>query len=618
MINMANNIGQQNQQQQQVQLGNTMSRSNANPDMTQNQSANMPFGQGAGIMDSQQIPNVTRKVQYTAEGNDPFSQLISAGDMMIHNAGQDFGSGTVSPNHYDVINGLYDMGTGMKNFAQSAYHERMNVRPNTTNERLNERFTNNIEDILGRREPVDYSLASLNHPTKLDTPYGRDAAEIISKKSTKDLMEDYYDALTDWRNPAFSEDKRPDLFLLRQHHNELARRGIDTSIFNHGKTDDEVKAAMANELRDHNNRYGIFRENPEDFYNRSHRFSLPQGHPLAAPPPPLAEGELPENLPFPTTISPEATRLGQLFENPDELIARAGEDVTNMPSDQVAGLAHSHYALTTRGGAEISQEQAGRHRHEYMRLMHELRLRGQERLFPDMIFEASRERQENARRAAGLTDPEIQAELNNQYRALREEQLAQAREERRLAQERDARNQRRLQDTRDRLAQQNRNRLLNRIRPAGVPAAARHADVYLGGGWGAAAPAPRPLAAPPPPLAEADAPLPAGTILNEGNHDILRRFQHQHQHSRLNYRDLAELHARAAELMTDPHTGEIDRDYIRSQMPAFEHFLNRRLLEAGNQYEAQRRINRAHASRVAQEERETTRERSNTPKKITR
>jgi hypothetical protein len=264
---------------------------NANPDFTQNQPAGMPFGQGAGVNDEQDIPNLTRKVQYTAEGNDPFSQLISSGDRLIHNAGMDYGSGTLNPDHYDVVNAFYNIGAVPKSLYDTRKYERDIVRPRTTNEALNTGFRNNLGESV-------FNVSRENHDAAVNAMNGipqdehQNIVNYMGQNPTHQLISDYGNLLRDVRSApnGISATNGHNLAMLRVMHNELARRGINTEIFNQNKYDSPkaYEAAVDHELREYNRRLGIFRENHGDFHNRIDRMDNLSALPPPPPPPPAA------------------------------------------------------------------------------------------------------------------------------------------------------------------------------------------------------------------------------------------------------------------------------------------------------------------------------------------
>jgi hypothetical protein len=274
-------------------LQNNLNRQNSEPELTQNQPNNAPFG--TGLTQSDTIPNVTRKVQYAAEGNNPFSQLISAGDIMIHNAGQDYGSGEVKPNNYDITNALYDIARAPKQLYNARNDENDRIRQNTRNENLNQSFLNNMGDNVSQVGAND--IERYGNMTRLheEDDENNTAAMNIANLSTKEAMDAYYELLSKARNNPTQQIPRGQLYQMRRLHNELARRGINTSIFNaeHNLNDDEQRSLIDDEMKNHNNRYHIFHENPEEFHQRTRLFDFPADHPIAAngraailPPPP--------------------------------------------------------------------------------------------------------------------------------------------------------------------------------------------------------------------------------------------------------------------------------------------------------------------------------------------
>ena len=281
-------------------LDNNPYRQNSNPDLTQNQPNNVPFG--AGVQQSGSIPNMTKKVQYAQEGNDPFSQLISAGDMMIHNAGQDYGSGTENPANYDIVDGLYDLARSPVNRYNARQDENNRIRPNTTNTNLNKSFLNNLGPNVNQTGTND--IERYNNLTRMhqEDDENNTAAMNIAHLSTREAMDAYHELLSGMRNDPTKQISSGQLYQMRRLHNELARRGINTTVFDAHSTltDEERRQLIDQEMKDHNNRYHMFHEDPQAFHQRTRHFDFAADHPIGAsyqlpapPPPPAAPAPAP-------------------------------------------------------------------------------------------------------------------------------------------------------------------------------------------------------------------------------------------------------------------------------------------------------------------------------------
>jgi hypothetical protein len=259
------------------------SRQNSNPMLTQNQSAFTPYG--SGTQNDDDIPNVTKKVQYTAEGNDPFSQLISAGDQLIQDAGQNFGRGEINPNHYDVISRAVDMKRGLQDMPSAYKREQNIIRPHTQNENLDNSFVQNIGDtsqlnhsdgrdtgspFADRMMRVGLAPQSEDDETLPDQKrYQASVVSPIVKTPTTELVNQYEAQLARARNGDL-RDNDHEIHVLRTMHNELARRGIDTLIFNNDVDSRErLDTVRAQELADHRRRLHIFHERSGAFHNRT-------------------------------------------------------------------------------------------------------------------------------------------------------------------------------------------------------------------------------------------------------------------------------------------------------------------------------------------------------------
>ncbi|MDR1104279.1 MAG: hypothetical protein LBK92_02845 [Endomicrobium sp.] len=274
-------------------LGNLTSNQNNNPELTQDQPTNAQFGSGQNPTDT--IPNMTRKVQYAAEGNDFFSQMISAGDTLLHRAGLDYGSGEVNPNHYDIVNAMYDMAKAPSRLYNARADENNRIRQNTQNANLNQSFLNNLGDNIGQAGQSDIERYGNMRNLHQEDDENNTAAMNIANLSTKDAMDAYHQLLSNVRGNPAQQISTGQLYQMRRLHNELARRGIDTSIFDkaHNLDDDEQRSLIDEEMKNHNNRYHLFHENPLEFHQRTRLFDFPAGHPVgaasgipAAPPPP--------------------------------------------------------------------------------------------------------------------------------------------------------------------------------------------------------------------------------------------------------------------------------------------------------------------------------------------
>jgi hypothetical protein len=301
-------------------LGNLTQNQNNNPELTQEQPANAQFGSGQNPTDT--IPNMTRKVQYAAEGNDPFSQLISAGDTLIHRAGQDYGSGQVNPNHYDIVNAMYDMYKAPSRLYNAREDENNRIRQNTNNDNLNQSFLNNLGDNIGQAGQSDIERYGNMRNLHQEDDENNTAAMNIANLSTKDAMDSYHQLLSNVRQNPDQQISTGQLYQMRRLHNELARRGIDTSIFDkaHNLDDDEQRAMIDEEMKNHNNRYHLFHENPLQFHQRTRLFDFPANHPVAAAagipaavPPPPPQGMPPGwagRVPPPPPRPPDYEELG--------------------------------------------------------------------------------------------------------------------------------------------------------------------------------------------------------------------------------------------------------------------------------------------------------------------
>jgi hypothetical protein len=279
-------------------------RQGSQPDLTQDQSSNAPYGQGDGIYRNDQIPNVTRKAQYAAEGNDLYSQSLTAGDQLIHDSGLDYGSGSVDPENFDMFDALH-------NTAKSLYgaitSEKNRIRPSTSTENLNESFLKNVGPLQNgillhddrsnpdnpRLETLDSLPAKLNRMHEEDMKNGFATANDISKMSTEDLANAYDQQLSNLRNRKENAATAKNIYQARVMHNELKRRGFKTNIWNHDNSlweqDPDIrKGVLDDQIARHNGQIHLFHENAKQFHKRTAAKPLVTADVNPAPPPAAA------------------------------------------------------------------------------------------------------------------------------------------------------------------------------------------------------------------------------------------------------------------------------------------------------------------------------------------
>jgi hypothetical protein len=301
--------------------------------MTQNQSSNTPYGYGTQNADS--IPNVTRKVQHTAEGNDPFDQLISAGDDLIHDAALDYGEGEINPNNYDAINAAHDVARVPHTLWQSHKYEQDYIRPRTQNNALSQSWIRNIGGINRYRyegEADNMLRARAEMDFRHDYEGTLSRHKEIPSMQTKDLMTQYADQLHNLRSNPNSHTNEM-MSNLRMMHHELARRGINMDVFDHEETAtrEGLQPRMDEELAQHRKRYHLFHENADKMHARTRRFyplwadqegiepqeadegelGAPRGYDMREGVPPIPEGA-PQGYDMPPALEGEAPPEGVL------------------------------------------------------------------------------------------------------------------------------------------------------------------------------------------------------------------------------------------------------------------------------------------------------------------
>jgi len=256
---------------------------NSYPTLTQNQPSTTPFGEGYTPNDA--VPNLTRKVQYSSEGNDPYSQLLSAGDRLLHHSNLDYAPGKV--NNYPTHAHLFVDSTRDRIFQNEV------VNPATEHDNLDSSF----QDNLGRQHSVylGHNFRQRNNPGFLDEDINNTHG--LHNVATPDLMQNYHQQLREMRGVsqahqdmnlaardpeneaplAVNHDELQQtpalLHMMQMHHDELARRGVNMRIFDEANAwPQEQQDAMARyELERFRRRMpfaNINRERPADFMRR--------------------------------------------------------------------------------------------------------------------------------------------------------------------------------------------------------------------------------------------------------------------------------------------------------------------------------------------------------------
>jgi hypothetical protein len=339
---------------------------NATPTLTQNQPTGMPYGEGYGVLNDQDIPNLTRKVQYASEGNDPFSQLISGGDKLIHDANLDYGQGNINPNHYDVVNAIHDTVTMPYTLYQSRKYENERVRPFINNRNLlDSSFRDNLGNTFDPVAPLTHdSMLQQVNQHKADSSSGVNTfATDAGQMPTKDLLHTYSRTLNVMQNAARPENVSPEIIARANFmHHELARRGINMQIFNPMNRQNVLRhqADLNSELRDYNSRHPMFSEDHESFHARTnhvlqrldsrtntegvHRTNVAVGREAPdAPPPPAPQ---PRYINAAAPPPPAARPNVLMFRAPDGSIHREPRNPAMTEAQQIGGFINAYPAYT--------------------------------------------------------------------------------------------------------------------------------------------------------------------------------------------------------------------------------------------------------------------------------
>jgi hypothetical protein len=347
--------------------------------LTQNQPTGMPYGEGYGVLNDQDIPNLTRKVQYASEGNDPFSQLISGGDRLIHDANLDYGQGNINPNHYDVVNAIHDTVTMPYTLYQSRKYENERVRPFINNRNLlDSSFRDNLGNTFDPVAPLTHdSMLQQVNQHKADSSSGVNTfATDAGSMPTKDLLHTYSKTLNVMQNAARPENVSPEIIARANFmHHELARRGINMQIFNPLNRQNVLRhqADLNSELRDYNSRHPMFSEDHDEFHARTnhalqrldsrtneegvHRTNVAAGREAPdAPPPPAAQ---PRYINAAAPPPPAARPNVLMFRSPDGLIHREPRNPRFTEAQQIAGFIHAYPAYTHVPQTRTQQIAAG-------------------------------------------------------------------------------------------------------------------------------------------------------------------------------------------------------------------------------------------------------------------
>jgi hypothetical protein len=168
---------------------------------------------------------------------------------------------------------MYDLGAAPHSIYKSRQYEKDTVRPRTTNDALNEKFRGNLGDSISKIKTQQDHNNIIGAMNNIPDDARQDLIEGIGQHPTHQLMSDYGTLLRSVRSDpnGLTAESGTNLAMLRVMHNELARRGIDTGIFNENKykTPEAYEAAVAHELKEYNRRFGLYREDVNDFHNRA-------------------------------------------------------------------------------------------------------------------------------------------------------------------------------------------------------------------------------------------------------------------------------------------------------------------------------------------------------------
>jgi hypothetical protein len=223
--------------------------------------------------------DMLRKSQQAIEGLNPFSQAISAGDNLIHAAGQNFGSGTINEGYQDIFSPLE------KRFRARQYEKE--IRGRTGNDTLNQSFMANMGDHINN---VDQSSEdNFNRYQANETNNDYSLARGISDNTTEQLLKSYNNQLQQLRSKPGQRISPRTLYTMRRMHNELNRRGVDTSIFNADKKYNAKRMSWEteNQIRKSQERHHGMHEDMDEFIRRTNDFTVPgtEGHPELTEPP---------------------------------------------------------------------------------------------------------------------------------------------------------------------------------------------------------------------------------------------------------------------------------------------------------------------------------------------